>query len=276
MRMGATMGWARSALLVAFAATSVVAAPKKSSLKPPEPSGPPPVSAIAGQAFIQTSSGMPRTCAGQDDVLILPETASATVSAYFSSTTKGFVSNGSPPLATAGSAKTAPCDATGAFKFTDLTPGSYFIVSHITWAAGQQGGWLMKRVEVAPGQTGDAILSSTVEDAPPPPEPPKRDPREVTAEQAVRAQLFDPNSAEFEWPGRWNENRDFKFWRWSKPIHGDYTCGKVNAHNRMGGYVGQTYFLVVVSDGAIAFLQLDTSGDSDLSIVRLRCQKEGF
>ena len=230
---------------------------------------------LSGQAFFQTTSGLPRTCAGQDDVLVIPETDSAAVSSFFTNSSKGFVPNGETSFIAPNDAKIAGCDATGNFTAANLQPGGYFVVSHIQWMAGKQGGWLMKRVDLAPGDAQKTILSASVEDAPPPPEQPKRDPREVVAEQVIRGRLLDPASANFEWPGRWNENQDFKFWRWSKSIHGDWTCGKVNAHNRMGGYVGQSYFLVIVDGGSVADLSLDTE-PSEFSLITLKCQKAGF
>ncbi len=86
--------------------------------------------------------------------------------------------------------------------------------------------------------------------------------REV-AEQAVRSRLIDPDSARIEWPfgflsGSWKP-------AFQKKIDGYWTCGLVNAKNRMGGYTGRTSFVAVVSPaGLIQYVELGTGKDFDL------------
>jgi hypothetical protein len=231
---------------------------------------------VSGQAFLQTSSGTPQTCAGQDDVLLLADDASADqVKSQLASSERAFVSVNDFTLARV-QAPSTPCDAAGTFEFTGVAPGTYFLVSRITWAGNQQGGYLMRRIEVAAGQAVKTILSARVEDAPKAPPVAERDSREIAIERAVKARLIDPSSAEFEWSGRWIENTDWKTWRWSKPVRGDVTCGRVNARNRMGGYVGQTTFLAVVASGSVAQLQMDSAGSSGISISHTLCEKAGF
>lgn len=57
----------------------------------------------------------------------------------------------------------------------------------------------------------------------------------AVAEAAIAGELLDPESARFEWP------YGFVFGSVGKDI-GYYTCGRVNARNRFGGYVGRRPF----------------------------------
>ena len=83
------------------------------------------------------------------------------------------------------------------------------------------------------------------------------------AEQAVRSRLIDPESARIEWPynflnGSWKP-------AFQKAIEGYWTCGLVNAKNRMGGYTGSTSFVVVVNHSAVVqYVELGTGRDFDL------------
>lgn len=85
----------------------------------------------------------------------------------------------------------------------------------------------------------------------------------TNSEAAIRRALIDPGSAQFEWP------RGFAFGSW-KPfmaprVEGYYTCGLVNARNRMGGYVGATSFVVVVSSrGQVLYSEMGTNTDFDI------------
>lgn len=88
------------------------------------------------------------------------------------------------------------------------------------------------------------------------------------AEQAVLVGFFDPASAVFEWP------YGFTYGSW-KPvlqgrIEGWWTCGRINAKNRMGGYVGSRFFVVVMnSDGQAVFTETGTGGNYDF--VSMQC-----
>lgn len=82
------------------------------------------------------------------------------------------------------------------------------------------------------------------------------------AEEAVRSQLIDPDSARIEWPygflsGSWKP-------AFQKRIEGYWTCGLVNAKNRMGGYTGRTSFVAVIShEGVVKYVELGTGRDFD-------------
>lgn len=87
-------------------------------------------------------------------------------------------------------------------------------------------------------------------------------------EQALRSRLIDPDSARIEWP------RGFLYGTWkpllSKRIEGYWTCGLVNARNRMGGYTGSTAF-VVVMDQSGGTLYADMGSGRDYDIVSAQC-----
>lgn len=90
------------------------------------------------------------------------------------------------------------------------------------------------------------------------------------ASVVVRSLLIDPASARIDWP------YDFIYGDWkpflSSAITGYFTCGVVNAKNRMGGYTGSSYFVVVLGpDGKILHSQLATQEDIDF--VRVGCEK---
>lgn len=73
--------------------------------------------------------------------------------------------------------------------------------------------------------------------APPPPPPPEEDIYIKTAKDAVLRVLKDPGSAQFQ---------DIN----SSVVQGDQTvCGKVNAKNAMGGYVGFKMFCWTKKNG---------------------------
>lgn len=92
----------------------------------------------------------------------------------------------------------------------------------------------------------------------------------VVAERAVRSRLIDPDSGRIDFP------YDFSYGSWKpafqKPIDGYWTCGHVNAKNRMGGYTGTVPFVVVLSEsGAVRFLQLGTNSEYD--VLTIQCNK---
>lgn len=83
------------------------------------------------------------------------------------------------------------------------------------------------------------------------------------AEREVRARLIDPESARIDW------TRGFLLGSWkpfmSKRIDGYWTCGLVNARNRMGGYTGSTAFVVVLNpSGYVQYTEIGESKDFDL------------
>jgi len=88
------------------------------------------------------------------------------------------------------------------------------------------------------------------------------------AEQAVRARLVDPDSAKFSW--LWGFNQGYYKPLLLKRVHGYYGCGLVNARNRMGGYTGNTYFIVVIDHDMVLFAEL---AQNTYSLIGEHCVK---
>lgn len=83
------------------------------------------------------------------------------------------------------------------------------------------------------------------------------------AEAALIGRLIDPDSARIEWPN------GFTLGTWrpllARRIEGYWTCGLINARNRMGGYTGATSFVVVLSaEGQVLYSEVGTGRDYDL------------
>lgn len=90
------------------------------------------------------------------------------------------------------------------------------------------------------------------------------------AEQALRSRLIDPESARIEW------THGFLSGTWkpflSKPVEGYWSCGLINARNRMGGYTGSTAFVVVLDpSGYVKYSEIGSSRDID--ILSASCSK---
>ena len=82
------------------------------------------------------------------------------------------------------------------------------------------------------------------------------------AESALRRRLIDPDSARIEW------THGFLLGTWksflSKPVQGYWSCGLVNARNRMGGYTGSTAFVVVIDQtGFVKYSEIGQGRDFD-------------
>lgn len=82
------------------------------------------------------------------------------------------------------------------------------------------------------------------------------------SEVSLRARLIDPDSARIEWP------YGFTYGTWkpilSKRVEGYWTCGSINARNRMGGYTGSTSFVVVLDpNGLVQFVDMGEARDFD-------------
>jgi hypothetical protein len=83
------------------------------------------------------------------------------------------------------------------------------------------------------------------------------------AEVALVGRLVDPESARIDWP------YGFTLGTWRpllvRRIEGYWTCGLINARNRMGGYTGATSFVVVLnSEGQVLYSEIGTAGEIDL------------
>jgi hypothetical protein len=90
------------------------------------------------------------------------------------------------------------------------------------------------------------------------------------AEAALREKLIDPESGRIEWP------YGFTYGTWKpllgKRVDGYWSCGLINARNRMGGYTGSTYFVVVLDrNGLVQYSDMGTAQDFD--IISTQCSK---
>jgi hypothetical protein len=89
------------------------------------------------------------------------------------------------------------------------------------------------------------------------------------SEIALRDRMVDPDSARIEWPygfllGSWRPLFSLK------QIDGYWTCGLINARNRMGGYNGSAPFVIVLDrPGTVKFV--DVSGTDSFEPVRNQC-----
>jgi hypothetical protein len=95
------------------------------------------------------------------------------------------------------------------------------------------------------------------------------------AESALRARLFDPESARIEWPHGFM----LGWWRpfLAKRIDGYWTCGSINARNRMGGYVGSSAFVVVLSPaGAVQYVEVGESKEFDMLTTQCETSAQGL
>lgn len=73
-------------------------------------------------------------------------------------------------------------------------------------------------------------------------------------EAAIRASLIDPDSAKIEWP--YNFVGGSLKALLGKREDGFFTCGFVNSRNRMGGYSGRSWFLIMERDGVVTSLAI--------------------
>ena len=83
------------------------------------------------------------------------------------------------------------------------------------------------------------------------------------AEQALLMRLIDPDSARIEWPYGFLNG----YWKplFQKKVEGYWTCGLVNAKNRMGGYTGSKSFVVVIGAGGnVQYVEMGTGEDFDI------------
>lgn len=95
------------------------------------------------------------------------------------------------------------------------------------------------------------------------------------AEAAIRSSLIDPSSAQFEWP--YNFSSGSLKGLLTKRRAGWITCGWVNAKNRMGGYTGKVWFIVVINNGVVTDSSIGTSDGIDYASATCpNLLKQGF
>ncbi len=84
-------------------------------------------------------------------------------------------------------------------------------------------------------------------------------------EKALRNQLIDPQSAQIEWPYNFTGGSIKALL--GKRRFGYYTCGWVNAKNRMGGYTGRVPFLIMIRDGVVTEVAVGSFDGIDTATV---------
>lgn len=124
---------------------------------------------VNGQAFLTTRAGDPKTCAGNEVVLLAATPYSAErmrliygndQSGYFPITGRGvqFV-NDHPDYVNY--RRTVVCDAAGDFVFRNVHEGEYFVIAKVIWQTpipSTEGGFLMRRIRVDELHDGDRII----------------------------------------------------------------------------------------------------------------------
>lgn len=133
---------------------------------------------IEGSALMRTMGGEARTCAATS-VDLLPATpyTEERVRILYGTGDRGYRPLRAPMLQFIPETPTeeqladrhgrqAFCDAQGEFEFDDLPAGSYFVIAEVVWGAPSvngliaEGGVLMQRVGLDPGQTERVVLTS--------------------------------------------------------------------------------------------------------------------
>lgn len=99
--------------------------------------------------------------------------------------------------------------------------------------------------------------------------PPEWKRYKALAEEAVRARLIDPSSAQFKWPYGYKQRGYTPFMH--KRVYGYSTCGFVNSRNSYGGYVGDTFFAIVIDYDQVLYVDLGKPNGFDM--VSQACSK---
>jgi hypothetical protein len=95
------------------------------------------------------------------------------------------------------------------------------------------------------------------------------------AEAAIKNGLIDPSSAQIEWP--YNFTSGTLKGLLGKKRAGWITCGWVNAKNRMGGYTGKVWFLVMINAGVVTEAEIGTTDGVDVASATCpNLVKQGF
>lgn len=101
--------------------------------------------------------------------------------------------------------------------------------------------------------------------------------RRAQSEASIADALVDPDSAKFRWRDRTSVGlTKYRAGIFGKTFTGNLImeCGRVNAKNRMGGYVGYRWFAVVFKDGAIVASDLDS--DDEITPSADACKSVGL
>lgn len=119
--------------------------------------------AIEGQAFLRRNDGVVVYAAGSE-VKLIPATAYAEerMTAIYGAAKIAYWNAGfkNDDQSYYQYMKTTIADGEGKFAFKEIADGSYFVVTTVTWMAGNvpQGGTLMERVTISGGSMQQVIL----------------------------------------------------------------------------------------------------------------------
>lgn len=115
---------------------------------------------INGQAFLRQNGGGVVTCAGQP-VFLMPETPY--FEELFSIMRRGRLPATAPGEGAKEIARQTMCDAQGDFVFTKVPAGPWLVTTAVSWTVGyqQQGGGLLKTIEVSDGEEAAVFLTDT-------------------------------------------------------------------------------------------------------------------
>lgn len=124
---------------------------------------------VKGSALIRQAGGGTVTCAGQT-VDLIPVTLYATermLNIYGNDIRGHRPALGYPQHETTNQdylrlSKSTVCDAQGFFKFTEVTRGSFYVVTSVIWRTNPyflDGGALMQRVDLTGGETKEIVLA---------------------------------------------------------------------------------------------------------------------
>ena len=118
-------------------------------------------------------------------------------------------------------------------------------------------------------------LGTVCAEPPAPPQTPSANPVDpvetgyrTLAEATIGEALTDPDSAKFKWnPKPYTSLTEYRSWRFAPAISGNLVmiCGRVNAKNQMGGYVGYRWFDVILKDCGPASHRIDSGDDNTVS-----------
>lgn len=116
--------------------------------------------AIAGQGFLRQKGGGVVTCAG-NPVLLMPATPFFREFIGQLRNGRKVVLNDKLDPTYKPIIKQSQCDAQGNFTFSNLSAGTWFVMTEVKWTVGyrRQGGALLREVSVIDGQSTQAILS---------------------------------------------------------------------------------------------------------------------
>lgn len=131
-----------------------------------------------------------------------------------------------------------------------------------------RGGTIMGRLRSIALAASAAMLGNAATAADYGPEP-RGDSAHAITEAALRAKMIDPASTRISWPYRFV--RGYSNRLFGETSYGWWTCGRINSKSAAGDYVGETWFVVMLRDGAI--LSLDRGNSLEITYASALCNE---